>query len=151
MVRAVAIDERRNSDLAVEVFLTGGYIYPQSGLLIGPQAVAAIGRYHANWAFLSVGGICSSGIYNTNEFVAENELAMIEKAERVAVLADHRKIGSPSMCRVCGLDRVHLLITDRHPSTVFALKQLEGEGIKVVTVDSDTRAKCDRMDAGHVG
>ncbi|MBX7256063.1 MAG: DeoR/GlpR family DNA-binding transcription regulator [Candidatus Hydrogenedentes bacterium] len=132
---AVAIDERWSSDPGPELFLTGGYIYPQSGVLIGPQATASFARYHADWAFMSVGGICSSGIHNTNEFVVENQLAMIERAERVIIMADHSKIGSMSMCRVCGLDRIHTLITDRHPSTVFALKQLESEGLRIITVE----------------
>jgi len=54
----------------------------------------------------------------------------------VAVLADHTKVGDRSMCRVCGLDEIDVLITDKHPSSVFALKQLEGAGVKVVTVDA---------------
>lgn len=132
---AIAIDGRRSNDLAVEVFMTGGYLYPQSGLLIGPQAVAGISRYHANWALLSSAGISPDGLFNTNEFIAESERAMIDRADRVAVLADHTKIGGRSMCRVCGLDEVDFLITDKHPSSVFALKQLEGAGVKVVTVE----------------
>jgi DeoR/GlpR family transcriptional regulator of sugar metabolism len=133
---ALAIDERRNSDLAVEVFMTGGYVYPQSGLLIGPQAVAGISRYHANWALLSSAGISPDGLFNTNEFIAESERAMIDRSDCVAVLADHTKVGDRSMCRVCGLDEIDVLITDKHPSSVFALKQLEGAGVKVVTVDA---------------
>ncbi len=132
---AVAIDERRTSDVNAELFLTGGYIYPQSGLLIGPQAETAFSRYHANLALISVVGICADGLYNSNEFIVETQLAMMEKAERVVVLADHSKIGVRSMCHVCGLDKVHTLITDAHPSTVFALKQLEGEGLRVIAVD----------------
>ena len=115
--------------------MTGGYLYPQSGLLIGPQAVAGISRYHANWALLSTAGISPEGSFNTNEFIAESERMMIDRADRVAVLADHTKVGGRSMCHVCGLDKIDVLITDRHPSSVFALKKLEAEGVKVVTVE----------------
>ena len=54
---AVLIDSppRRNPHL--EIFLTGGCLYPNSGLLVGPGAHGSLAQYHANWAFLSVGGI----------------------------------------------------------------------------------------------
>lgn len=96
----------------IEVHLTGGYLVPRGGLLIGPQARAGIAAYHTRWAFLSVGGIGPEGVYNTDELVQDVEREMLARADRVVVLADHTKLGVKSLCRVCDLDRVHLLVTD---------------------------------------
>ena len=111
---AAALDERALGS-GWEVFLTGGLLYPQSGLLVGPAAQNNLAQYHAHWAFLSAGGITDDGVFNTNELVVETEKLMIARADRVAVLADHSKIGCPAMCQVCALTSVHTLLTDSPP------------------------------------
>ena len=132
---AAALGERRFGESAIEVFLTAGHLYPQSGLLIGPQAAKGLAQYHADWAFLSVGGVCESGIYNTNEFVIESEQTMIARADKTVVLADHSKVGRRSMCRICELDAVHELISDAHPDRETVFMNLEQRGLKVTTVE----------------
>ena len=97
---------------AAEIYLVGGFLYPQAGLLLGPEARASFGRYNARWAFLSVGGVDSRGLTNTNELVAETQRAMIDHAESLVVLVDHTKIGHTDMSFVCDWDRVDILITD---------------------------------------
>lgn len=131
---AAVLGERRLAKAATEVFLTGGYLYPESSLLIGPQAAATLAQYRANWAFLSVGGICEDGIYNTNEFVVESERTMIRNAERTVVLADHSKVGRRSMCRICGLDEIGLIITDDYPGARGALGALGEAGVQIKSV-----------------
>ena len=111
---AAALDER-SAGTGWEVFLTGGLLYPQSGLLVGPAAQNNLAQYHAHWAFLSAGGITDNGVFNTNELVVETEKIMIARADRVAILADHSKLGCPAMCQVCPLASVHTLLTDRPP------------------------------------
>lgn len=113
---AAALDER-SADAGWEVFLTGGLLYPQSGLLIGPAAQNNLAQYHAHWAFLSVGGITPDGVFNTNELVVESEKVMISHADQVVILADHSKIGCRAMCQVCPLTAIDALLTDRSPAT----------------------------------
>jgi DeoR/GlpR family transcriptional regulator of sugar metabolism len=128
---AAGLDEERLAKSEWEVLLVGGNLYPDSGLLIGPQACANLAQYHAHWAFLSAGGVCADGVYNTNEFVAECERAMAGNADRVVLLADHSKIGRKAMCRVCGLDAVTILITNPRPETREELDQIRDAGVKV--------------------
>ena len=129
------LDEQAQRRSEWEVFLTGGLIYPNSGLLLGPAAQASVAQYHAHWAFLSVGGINLNGLYNTTELVVETERKMIANADKVAVLADHSKIGRHAMCHVCRLNEVNLLITDRHEPNAPLLRQLEQAGLQVITTE----------------
>jgi len=129
---AVVLEEKASARDSLEIFLTGGYLYPKSYMLTGPQAKFSISQYHAKWAFISGGGVGPGGVSNNNEFAAESEKAMIESCERVVVLADHSKIGRQAMCQVCPLEKVSLLITDRHPDSEAKLKELEGLGLKVM-------------------
>lgn len=132
---ASALGDKRLGESQIEVFLTGGYLYPQSSLLIGPQARASLSQYHADWSFLSVGGINEKGIYNTNELVVETERIMMENVDQVVILADHSKIGGRAMCYLCGLDKVDILITDTWPQNEEMLQEFRETGLEVITVD----------------
>jgi DeoR/GlpR family transcriptional regulator of sugar metabolism len=127
---AVALGER-SYEQPVEMHISGGYLLPRSGLLVGPQAREGIARYHARWAFLSVGGIGTDGVWNTDELVAEIEQGMIANADRVVVLADRSKLGARSLLHVAALSKVHLLITDGDGP---AVEELRAAGCDVRTV-----------------
>lgn len=110
------IDRLRTSPAGAEVFLTGGFLYPGSGLLVGPQAVENIAGYHARWAFLSAGGLDERGATNTNQLVVESERAMIRAAEKCVVLADSSKWGARDMIRAYDWSEVHALVIDQAPT-----------------------------------
>jgi len=112
---AYEIDRLRSGPGGAEVFLTGGYLYPGSGLLVGPEATASLQKYQAKTAFLSVGGIGEEGISNNHHLVVEVERAMISRAEQVVLLADHSKFGRRELMPECQWGEVHALITDRPP------------------------------------
>lgn len=131
---ARALGEGPRGESSAEVFLTGGYLYPQTGLLIGPQAKASLAQYHANWAFISVAAISEDGIFNSNELVVENEQGMIANADRTVILADHTKLDKRSMCRICGLDRVSILITNAAEDQQPFLDAVHNRGVEVITV-----------------
>lgn len=109
---AQKIEQARGLGAGAEVFLTGGRLYPQSNLLLGSQARAMLRPYHTKWLFLSAGGVDEGGVTNHNEEIVEMELAMLEQAKKVVLLADHEKMGRRSLCSLCGWDRVDVLVTD---------------------------------------
>ncbi len=115
-----------------EVFLTGGFLFPGSGLLVGPSAQAGLAQYHANWAMLSASGITSQGVFNDNEHVVESERVMIAHADRVAILADHTKFARHAMCHIVGLDAVDVVVTDCLPRDKLLLEQLGKDDVKIV-------------------
>lgn len=109
------IDRLRTATDGAEVFLTGGFLYPGSGLLVGPQAVENLAQYHARWAFLSCGGLDAEGATNTNQLVVESERAMIRAATRAVVLADSSKWTRRDMVRAFAWNEIHALVIDRAP------------------------------------
>lgn len=132
---AGALEERRVERSNLEIYITGGYLYPNSGILLGPNSISSLQQYHAHWAFLSVGGITDQGIFNTNELVVETERTMLEHADKVVVLADHSKLGLHAMCTVCPLARIDILITDAWPEHAPLLAKIADAGVEVVTVN----------------
>lgn len=129
---ASLLEEKRMEKSVWEIYLTGGYLYPHSGILLGPNAASSLMQYHADWAFLSAGGVTENGISNTNDLVVETERVMIENAERVVILADHSKIGKRAMCHVCNLDKIDILITDPWPENETLLHTIEEKGVELI-------------------
>lgn len=132
---AMQIGEKRFGKSGVEVFLSGGYLYPQSGQLIGPQAKYSLSQYHAHWAFMSVSGITADQIYYSNELLVETDQAMMANADKVVILADHSKINNRAMYHLSAVRHVHYLITDRWPENEAILNQIREVGVEVVIVD----------------
>lgn len=129
---ASALGERKPQSPDLRVLLSGGALHPEAGLLVGPQAVRTLSEYHADWAFISPGGVDRGGIYNTNEDAAASERVMIRNARQTAVLADPGKIGKTSLCRIVGLDAVQRLITTAADLGEDLRRQLEEDGVELL-------------------
>lgn len=129
---ASALDDLREERPNPEVHITGGFLYPGSGILLGPSANAGLAQYFAKWAFLSVGGLNEEGIYNTNELVSEAERVIVGNAEKVVVLADSSKLGHAALCRVCPLDEIDILVTNTPPKNPSLAKALARHGVEVI-------------------
>lgn len=112
---AFEIDRLRSGNSGPEMFVTGGYVYPQSGHLVGPDVVASIAKYHVQTAFISVGGISEEGITNNHPLIVEVERAMMKNARRNVLVADRSKFGHREMIAECSWDEFDLLVTDSAP------------------------------------
>lgn len=133
---AHAIDRGRAGRSGAEVFLTGGQLYPDSYLLVGPQAKDSLRAYRANWVFLSAAGATVEGVFNSNQLVVETEQVMVEQAERVALLADASKFGRTGMVPLCGWERLSVVVTDRKPERAV-MKALTKHHVKLTVAGGD--------------
>jgi DeoR family transcriptional regulator, fructose operon transcriptional repressor len=98
----------RDTDLV----LLGGYIYPKTGVALGPMTIRMMEDVHVHQVVMSVGGICNKGFFNSNLLLVETERQMMRCADEVVVVADHTKIGRPALAFLCQLEDVDTLIVD---------------------------------------
>jgi DeoR/GlpR family transcriptional regulator of sugar metabolism len=98
----------KNSDLV----LLGGYVYPRTGVAIGPYANEMLSRLSVRRTVLSVAGLNERGFYNSNLLLVETERAMMRAAEEVIVVADSTKFGHQSLAHLAALDEAHHLVVD---------------------------------------
>jgi len=96
-----------------DLILLGGYVYPKTGVALGPLTVGMIADIHVHQTILSVGGITAKGLFNSNLLLAETERQMMHCADEVVVVADHTKIGRQALAFLCELSEVDALIVDR--------------------------------------
>jgi DeoR family transcriptional regulator of aga operon len=126
------------SELAVrpnlKLVVTGGTARPESYELVGPLAEQSLAGLHLDLVVIGVDGIDAVGGCTTHhEVEAHTNLALIERADRVVVVADSSKIGRAAFARICDIRLVHELITDRGADK-GSLRALREAGVAVDTV-----------------
>jgi DeoR family transcriptional regulator of aga operon len=126
------------SELAVrpnlKLVVTGGTARPESYELVGPLAERSLAGLHLDLVVIGVDGIdAEAGCTTHHEVEAQTDLALIERAARVLVVADSSKIGQVAFARICPAAQVDQLITDRGAKPA-ALRALREAGMTVETV-----------------
>jgi DeoR/GlpR family transcriptional regulator of sugar metabolism len=97
---------------SIDLILIGGYVYPRTGVALGPLAIATMAGIRVTKAILGAGGIVAEGIYNHNLLLVETERQMMACGQEVMIVADHTKFGRLALARLCGLEEVNHLVVD---------------------------------------
>jgi DeoR/GlpR family transcriptional regulator of sugar metabolism len=100
------------SSRETDLVMLGGYVYPKTGVALGPLTVRMMEDLHVRRTILSVGGITAKGLFNSNLLLVETEKAKMRCADEVVVVADHTKIGRQALAFLCELADVDALIVD---------------------------------------
>ena len=118
----------------LKLVVTGGVARPESYELVGPIAEASLHGLNLDMVFLSVDGISPRSHLTTHhEQEAATDRALIERANRVCVVADSSKLGVVAFARICDLDAVGELITDSGADPE-QIAELTERGLTVTTV-----------------
>jgi len=95
------------------VYLSGGLLRPESGTLVGREAVTFFSRRRAAKFLMSATGLDAEvGVSDPNPQEIEVKQAMAARAHEVILMADASKLGVVSLMQTLPLRRVDRLITD---------------------------------------
>ncbi|MHC5542719.1 DeoR/GlpR family DNA-binding transcription regulator, partial [Singulisphaera rosea] len=100
------------SSASIDLIMIGGYLYPRTGVALGPLAIATMQGIRVRKSILGAGGIMTEGIYNENLLLVETERQMMSCGQEVVIVADHSKFGRLALSRLCGLDEIHHVVSD---------------------------------------
>src|SRR6478735_4783332 len=100
------------SSQQTDLILIGGYVYPRTGVALGPLAIAMMQGIRVRKAILGAGGIMADGIYNSNVLLVETERQMMACGQEVVLVADHSKFGRQALAKLCELGDVEHLVVD---------------------------------------
>ena len=101
------------SSRETDLVILGGYVFPRTGVALGPLTVRMMDDIHVHQTILSVGGITAKGLFNSNLLLVETERQMMRCADEVVVVADHTKVGRQALAFLCELSAVDTLIVDQ--------------------------------------
>lgn len=96
----------------IELNMIGGYIYPRTGVALGPLSLQALASLHVNKAFMGVAGITEDALFNANVLMVETEVQMMSCADEVVLAVDHSKFGRRGLARLCGWERINRVVAD---------------------------------------
>ena len=129
---AKAIKNRKNITLitnSVEIMLemsdkegwnilsTGGTLKKGSLALVGTSAERMIREFHVDMAICSAKGIdIARGVTDSNEKDTEIKRAIFSSANRKVLAIDSTKFDKLSFVRVCDIQEIDTIVTDRQPS-----------------------------------
>lgn len=118
------------SSTSTDLILVGGYVYPKTGVSLGPYANEMLARLNVRRTILSVSGITDRGFFNNNLLLVEAERAMMEAADEVIVVADSTKFGRQSLAQLCPLNSAQHLVVD-HEITEDWRSKVVAAGLKL--------------------
>jgi len=125
--------ERLLSSTQHEVILPGGSVYREQNVILSPFENDISQHHYAATMFMGVHGLSALGLMESDPLLVQAERRLIGQAERLVVLMDSSKFQRRSGLLLCGLDRVHCLVTDTAAPDA-QVQWLERAGVQVVTV-----------------
>jgi len=123
-----------------DLVMIGGYVYPKTGVALGPLSVKMMEDIHVHQTILSIGGITEKGLFNSNLLLVETERRMMHCADEVVVVADHTKIGRQALAFLCELAAVDVLIVDA-AATPEQLNLFDQAGLRYVLAGETSESK----------
>ncbi len=118
----------------IEVIQLPGLIRKTSSSVTGAYAEQMLNDFSFSKLFLGVDGIdLEFGLTTTNMMEAQLNKKMIAAAQKTVVLADSSKFGKRGFGRICGVEDIEQVITDRNISE-HLVDTMKGMGIEVTIV-----------------
>lgn len=116
----------------VKIVVTGGVARPQSFELTGPLAGGVLDQVTLDIAVIGVDGVdAASGASAHHEGEAATNRQLADRAEQVVIVADSSKVGQRAFARICGPERVNVLVTDSGVDD-DAVRTFTEAGVRVV-------------------
>ncbi|RFB79299.1 DeoR/GlpR transcriptional regulator [Methylovirgula sp. 4M-Z18] len=121
------------------ILIPGGQIYREQNIILSPYEDDLLRHHYASLMFMSAHGVSPIGVMENDPLLIRAEQRMLERAERLVVLADSSKFNSRGGLILCPLQRIHTLITDDDidQRTVEALRAA-GVQVNIVPVSAQS-------------
>lgn len=131
---AIQVSEELVKHPNIDILQLGGLIRQSSSSVVGSYAENILKEFFCTKLFLGVDGIdFEFGITTSNSMEAQLNKSMMQVVQKVIVLADHTKFGKRGFSRICGLDEIDEIITDKKISSAIAEKYINS-GVKITIV-----------------
>jgi DeoR family transcriptional regulator, glycerol-3-phosphate regulon repressor len=100
------------------IFLSGGEMSPDDGAAYGSTTADFVSRFNVKFAFLAISAL-SAEHGPTDASLGESDFARIaiQTANQAIVLCDSSKFGQTSLIKVCPLEQIDMVISERAPDS----------------------------------
>ena len=113
LTNCLAVAAALGQDPTSKVVLCPGDYHPSEGVVTGPETTAFLERFFVDKAFIGASGLTEAGPSEVQSGAAWVKRHMLRQAKRGYLLLDGSKFGVLRHERVCPLNEIDELITDR--------------------------------------
>lgn len=132
----------------IRVVVIGGELRGQTYELVGPLAEPVLEQIHLDVIFVGVDGLSVEGGLTThNATEARTNRALLSRAAKVVVVADHTKLGRKTFAQIVPLGVGQVLISDDGAPPAL-VEQFRGAGMEVVLANEATHELNSVAEAG---
>ena len=97
----------------IDVVCVGGNLRKLNGSLVGPNAIATLEKYCADYCFVSPPSVdIKFGLTDHSEEEARIRACMLRQSKKCYLVADHTKFGWSSINHIASIDTIDMVITD---------------------------------------
>ncbi|MBS6397657.1 MAG: DeoR/GlpR transcriptional regulator [Clostridiales bacterium] len=108
---------RELDQAAVNIIATGGIVNSSTFSMQGNIVRRTLKDYYVDIVLISCTALeAGGGVFDSNEEEAELKRLLIERGQKVILLADHTKFNKVAFVRVMDFGKLDMVITDREPS-----------------------------------
>jgi DeoR family transcriptional regulator, aga operon transcriptional repressor len=130
------------------VVALGGTVRRDELSCIGPAAIATLGRFRADVAVLGAAGLsASAGVTELYDEEAETHRQMIDRSDRLIVVADGSKLGQVTPAVVGPVSAIDVLVTDASAARA-EVEQIRDLGVTVEVAHPAAGSSSRRGDGG---
>lgn len=112
------------------VFLAGGELRPDSGAILGEEALDYIGGHCAHYAVISAGAVRDGEVMDYDTAEAALARKMLTRVDRSLLVTDTTKFGRRGLASVCHYDELDEIVTDA-PIAPEEARAMEAAGVKL--------------------
>lgn len=116
---------------STRVSVPGGAIFREQNIILSPFEDDGLAHYHAAKLFMGAAAVGPRGLMQADVVLIQAEQKLMDRADRLIVLADSTKFRASASFLVCGLDRIDTVVTD-DGVTEAEVAMLEARGIEVI-------------------
>lgn len=127
-----AIELAKHGNKKIKV--VGGNLHQAQLFLSGADTVLELSQYRVDITLLGVFAITGSGLYIHTEEEGLVKRAMVHCAKKVIAVADSTKMDTTGYFKVCDLEDIDILITDKQPSADFQ-RDLQEHGVDLIIAE----------------
>lgn len=125
VARELAVNSR------IEVMVLPGVLDSQEQIVTGPVTLEAIANYRVPVAIIGASGVSRDGVSEAMPGIGDVYQALIESADRLAILADHGKFEKRALMLLAEWGPGMSLVTDMMPGSELAAA-IQGGGAEII-------------------
>ena len=124
---------------AFTIVSTGGTVNKSTFSMQGKAVRKILADYYVDIVLISCKALnLNGGIFDSNEEEGELKRLMVERGQKIILMADHSKFDRVAFIKVMDLDKLDILVTDREPSPEWR-RLCQEKNIRLVIPDGNAQ------------